>query len=181
MHNITTHWFQFGDTCSKTFFNYHKGGHRKVFVKKLIVDGKILTIQVEFNEYVRKIYENLYSADLEDDAIRTTKVECFILIPHKVSKNMNYKLVKDITLDEMKVAINSFSKGKVTRLDGLPMEFFQEILNETSLALLEATKAMLEACQFSKFFNKGLIVLIPKSRNRSLIGNWKPITLLGSV
>jgi len=54
MHNITIRWFQFGDTCSKTFFNYHKGGHRKVFIKKLIADGKILTIQVEFNEYVWK-------------------------------------------------------------------------------------------------------------------------------
>lgn len=136
MHNITTHWLQFGDTCSKTFFNYHKGGHRKVFIKKLIADGKILTIQVEFNEYVRKFYENLYYANLEDDAIRTTKVECFILIPHKVSKNVNYMLVKDITLDKMKVAINSFSKGKVAIPDGLLMEFFQEILNETSLALL---------------------------------------------
>ncbi len=101
---------------------------------------------------MQKIYENLYYVDLEDDAIKTTRVECFNLIPHKVSKKMNYKLVKHITLDEMKVAINSFSKGKVVRLDGLPMEFFRTILDETNLILLETTKAMLEAGQLSKFF-----------------------------
>jgi hypothetical protein len=84
---------------------------------------------------------------------------------------MNYKLVKDITLDKMKAIIYLFSKGKVARPDGLLVKFFQETLNETSPALLEATKAMLEVGQLSKFLNKGLIVLIPKFGDRFLIGN----------
>jgi hypothetical protein len=29
IHNIITHWLWFGDTCSKTFFNFHKGGDKK--------------------------------------------------------------------------------------------------------------------------------------------------------
>jgi hypothetical protein len=39
------------------------------------------------------------------------------------------------------------------------------------MGLLEATKTMLATSQLSKFLNKGLIVLIPKFGDRSLIGN----------
>ncbi len=30
IHNMATHWYRFGDTCSKTFFNCHKGNHKRV-------------------------------------------------------------------------------------------------------------------------------------------------------
>jgi hypothetical protein len=66
--------------------NYHKGGHRKVFLDELVADGKILIAQVELNEYVQKNYENLYSTDPKDDTVITTRVEFFIVIPYKVSK-----------------------------------------------------------------------------------------------
>jgi hypothetical protein len=46
---------------------------------------------------------------------------------------------------------------------------------------LEATKTMLAIGQLLEFLNKGLIVPIPKFGDRSLIGNWWPVTFLGSV
>jgi hypothetical protein len=33
----------------------------------------------------------------------------------------------------------------------------------------------------SEYINKGMITLIPKSRDHSKLGNWCPITLLGSI
>lgn len=36
-------WFNHGDKCTKTFFNYHKSGHFKVHIPKLLVDGSTIS------------------------------------------------------------------------------------------------------------------------------------------
>jgi hypothetical protein len=40
---------------------------------------------------------------------------------------------------------------------------------------------MLRNEETSELINKGLIILIPKSGDHARIGNWRPITLLGSL
>jgi hypothetical protein len=47
--------------------------------------------------------------------------------------------------------------------------------------LLLAFKAMLTRGLTSEYINKGMITLIPKSGDHSKLGNWCPITLLGSI
>jgi len=47
--------------------------------------------------------------------------------------------------------------------------------------LLQAFSAMLRRGETSEWTNKGLITLIPKSGDHAKIGNWRPITLLGSL
>jgi hypothetical protein len=47
--------------------------------------------------------------------------------------------------------------------------------------LLLAFKAMLARGLTLKYINKGMITLIPKSGDHSKMGNWHPITLLGSI
>jgi hypothetical protein len=54
-------------------------------------------------------------------------------------------------------------------------------VNEVAPTLLLAFKAMLARGLTSKYINKGMITLIPKSGNHSKFGNWRPITLLGSI
>ncbi len=54
-------------------------------------------------------------------------------------------------------------------------------MNEVSLTLLQAFSAMFKNGETSELINKGLIILIPKSGDQAGIGNWRPITLLGSL
>jgi hypothetical protein len=72
-------------------------------------------------------------------------------------------------------------KGKAPGCDGIPTEFFQEFVDEISPTLLQAFSAMLGSGETSEWMNKGLITLIPKSGDHAKIGNWHPITLLGSL
>jgi hypothetical protein len=72
-------------------------------------------------------------------------------------------------------------KGKAPRTDGIPTEFFQELVEEISPTLLQAFSAMLRRGETSEWTNKGLITLIPKSGDHAKIGNWRSITLLGSL
>ncbi len=72
-------------------------------------------------------------------------------------------------------------KGKAPGCDGIPTEFFQESINEISPTLFQAFSAMLRNGETSELINKGLITLIPKSGDHAKLGNWRPITLLGSL
>jgi hypothetical protein len=54
-------------------------------------------------------------------------------------------------------------------------------MEEVAPTLLRVFTAMLNLAKTSAQINKGLITLIPKSRDHSKLGNWRPITLLGNV
>ncbi len=73
------------------------------------------------------------------------------------------------------------TKGKAPRHDGIPKKIFQKYVNEVAPTLLLAFKAMLARGLTSEYINKGMITLIPKSRDHSKQGNWGPITFLGSI
>jgi hypothetical protein len=72
-------------------------------------------------------------------------------------------------------------KDKAPGSDEIPTEFFQELAKETAPTLLLAFKAMFNTGETSTRINQGIITLIPKSRDHASLGNWRSITLLGSV
>jgi len=94
---------------------------------------------------------------------------------------MNANMTQPLSLGEIIKAITSLPKGKALGHVGIPTEFFQEYVNEVAPTLLLAFKAMLTQKLTSKYINKGMITLIPKSRDHSKLGNWHLITLLGSI
>jgi hypothetical protein len=72
-------------------------------------------------------------------------------------------------------------KDKALGADGIPTEFFQEFTMEIAPTLLLAFKAMFNSGETSEQINKGIITLIPKTGDHPRLGNWRPITLLGSL
>jgi len=93
----------------------------------------------------------------------------------------NDELTKELTLKEIKEAIAAMPKDKAPGCDGISMEFFQELIEKISPTLLQAFLTMLTKGETSGWTNKGFIMLIPKSGDHAKIGNWRPITLLGSL
>ncbi len=91
------------------------------------------------------------------------------------------ELTKEFTLKEVQDAILAMPKDKAPGCDGIPTKFFQEFINEISPTLLQAFSAMLRNGETLELINKGLITLIPKSGYHAKLGNWRPITLLGSL
>jgi hypothetical protein len=61
------------------------------------------------------------------------------------------------------------------------MEFFHECEHEIAPDLLQAFTALLKEGETSAYINKGIITLIPKLGDHTLLNNWRPITLLGSI
>jgi hypothetical protein len=57
-------WFKYGDTCSKTFFDFHRIGKKKTLLKELEVDGGTIFDQMDLSHYITKYYANLYGSEV---------------------------------------------------------------------------------------------------------------------
>ncbi len=180
-HFSASNWLRYRDTCSRTFFDFHRAGNKRTLLRELETDGGTITGQNDLTQYITEYYTRLYSSDAHSPGTEEAQKRCWTNVPAKVSGDINETLTRKLTLSKIQIAINALPKGKAPGNDGLPMEFFHECVEETEPILLQALIAMLCTGRASASINKGLITLIPKARDRAKLSNWRPITLLGST
>ncbi len=130
---------------------------------------------------VRSFYTRMYTSEASVSGTAEAREVCWDSTPTRISNETNVELTKELTLKEIKEAIAAMPKDKAPGCDGILTEFFQEMIEEVSPILFQAFSAMLRRGETSEWINKGLITLIPKSGDHAKIGNWRPITLLGSL
>jgi hypothetical protein len=172
---------RYGDTCSKSFFDFHRIGKKKTLLRELETEEGTIRGQSDLALYVTGFYAKLYTSDATAPSTKEAQEDCWQSIPPKVSPAMNERLVKDLSLEDITEAIRALPKGKAPGHDGIPIEFFQEFEAEIAPTLLLAYTAMFRSGATSTFINKGIITFIPKSGDRAKLNNWRPITLLGSI
>jgi hypothetical protein len=177
----STKWFKYGDTCSKTFFDFHLIGKKKMMLKELVIKSGTITGHADLSHFIIDFYAHLYSSDAHVSGTIDAQEECWTSVPARVTEAMNVDMIRDLTLKEIVDAISSLPKGKAPGHDNIPIEFFQEYTEEVAPTLLKAFTAMLNLGKTSAHINKGPITIIPKSGDHSKFGNWRPITLLGII
>jgi hypothetical protein len=168
----------FAQNVSLTFIASGKCVH---FSKSSKPRGGEITSHEDLAHYVRFFYTHLYTLEANAPGTFEAREVCWASTPARVSNETNDELTKDLTLKEVKEAIVAMPKDKAPGCDGIPTKFFQEMMEEILPTLLHAFSAMLRSGETSGWINKGLITLIPKSEDHAKIGNWRPITLLGSL
>ncbi len=180
-HLTLANWLKYEDTCSKFFFDFHRIGKKKTLMRELETDSGTIMGQQDLTHHVTSFYSRLYTSDANTPSIAKAQVHCWQSVPTKVTGDVNASLTSRLSLEEVRSAICTLSKGKTPGHDGIPMEFFHECEQEVEPDLLQAFTAMLSEGTTSTFINKGVITLIPKVGDRARFNNWRPITLLGSV
>jgi hypothetical protein len=180
-HSSTSRWLRYGDICSKAFFDFHRIGTKRALLRELETEEGLVTGQSDLAFYIMSFYANLYTSDARAPGTVEAQSACWTSVPTKVTQIMNERLTRKLTIKEVSEAIRTLPKGKAPGHDGVPMEFFHEFVSEVAPTLFHAFVAMLNAGSTSTHINKGMITLIPKSRDRARLNNWRPITLLDSI
>jgi len=180
-HLLLASWHRYGDTCSKTFFDFHCIGKKKALLRELETESETISGQSDFSQHITNFYTHLYSLDAHAPGIVEAQEECWASVLVRVTIETNALLTRNFMLKEIHNAIRALPKGKAPGHDGVAMEFFQECTDEVALMLLKTFTVMLNSGEASTYINKGLITLIPKSGNHSKLSNWRPITLLGNT
>ncbi len=62
-HTFAANWYRYGDTCSKTFFDFHRIGKKKALLKELDTKFETITGQHDLTHYITDYYTRLYTSD----------------------------------------------------------------------------------------------------------------------
>jgi hypothetical protein len=85
--------------------------------------------------------------------------------------------MEKVTLEELKVVLNSFQKDKIPRPDGWTIEFFLgffDSIGQDILSLVEETRI---TGQMPLSLNSTFIALIPNKDNLNTLDDFRPISL----
>jgi hypothetical protein len=91
-HLSVTKWFRYGDTCSKTFFDFHRIEKKKTLLKELKVNGRTISDYRNLSHYITKFYANLYVSKAHASGTFEAQEKCWESIPTQVTEAMNVNM-----------------------------------------------------------------------------------------
>jgi len=137
-------------------------------------NGQIQTGQKEIKRTIEDFYGKLYTLEK-----RPGDFDFFSKsIKKKVSIEQFEKLKQPLTGGEIFTALNSLPEGRSPGIDGIPTEFYSEFWDDINQLMLELFNHILEVKSLAKSQKKGLITLLPKKGDPSLLENWRPVSVL---
>ncbi|CAK9266524.1 unnamed protein product [Sphagnum jensenii] len=76
-HLSSANWFRYGDTCSKTFFDFHRIGKKKTILRELETENGPITGQSDLSHYVTDFYARLYSSETHVPGTQEAQERCW--------------------------------------------------------------------------------------------------------
>lgn len=61
-HLSSANWLRYGDTCSKSFFDFHRIGKKKALMRELETDSGVVSGQKDLTHYVTSFYAQFYTS-----------------------------------------------------------------------------------------------------------------------
>ena len=83
-----------------------------------------------------------------------------------------------ISLEECHKALKTFQNNKSPGNDGLPAEFYKTFWPEFGSAMVNACNNSFQKGEMSPSQRQAVITLLDKGKDRTLLKNWRPISLL---
>ena len=170
-------WLQHGDRGSKFFFNLLKHKHIKESIDKIVINNQEISNPVSITLAFADYYSNLFSSEDTREA-EDVRRKCRALIPKILDSDDISSLSKPISVDEIIGAIKSLKDDKAPGPDGFSVEFYKANISWISKDLLDIYNEAIIVGSLGSEINKGIIKLLPKDGDKTLIKNWRPITLL---
>ena len=169
-------WLHEGEKPSKYFFNLEKRNFLEKTVKRVQdKDGQFITEQKNILEYIKNIYENLFSN--KDDTLENVSLKEILKNAnlHKVSDN---KLGDPISTLELSEVLKK-KHNKTPGMDGITSEFLKVFWKKLKFFITRAINACFKKGKLSTTLRQGIITCIPKgNKERYHLKNWRPISLL---
>jgi hypothetical protein len=145
----------------------------------LNIDGKVIHDDMDILKECVNYYNVLYSSKVIckndiDEYLAKTEVDCILSDEDKLASD------KPIDQEELFSAVNSMKLNKSPGPDGLPIEFYKQFWDNICNILFRSFIESLSKGELSVSQTRAIIRLIYKKRDKQLLKNWRPISLLNS-
>ena len=161
--------------------NLEKRNFTKKYIKKLhIATGKLITDPKEILLEEKRFYEDLYTErnhrDLEDVDNEFVKPK---LLP-RLSQMQRESCEGKLKEEECKAVLKTFKNNKSPGNDGLTVEFYRYFWNEIKGVLIPCYNRGYDKQILTVSQRQAVITLLDKDKDRLLLKNWRPISLLNT-
>ena len=174
---------QFSTNCTKQAIERNKGS--KVFEKDLSIgqsqltklkteDGRIVTSKPELLQEIEKFYGQLYTA---------TQQPASSLAPDPRAKLTRHYTedIPDVSLYEIRMALKQLKNNKAPGEDGITAELLKAGGTPVLKTLQRLFNAVILGGKTPQSWQSGVVALFFKKGDKTLLKNYRPITLLSHV
>ena len=142
---------------------------------KLITDRQgILNTQKDF-------YQKWYKEG-QNTKLERSNLHWVTQYVRKISNETKQKLEQNITIEEVEKVLFKTKNNKAPGPDGYSYDFLKLFWDDIKFLMLNTFRRYLETENLTEQQKTGIITCLPKQgKDRRLIKNWRPITLLNSI
>ncbi|KAL3692018.1 hypothetical protein R1sor_005669 [Riccia sorocarpa] len=173
-------WLQAGDAPTKYFFTLWQAKTKQDEIRVLkLEDGTVIEEKSRILAEVGKFYKTLYQEEGDTQATIEARREILLGIDKKVSVEENQMLERPPLEEELEECVRNLAKDKAPGLDGVSADVLREFWEEVKPMCMHLLSIFWEDERLTASEKKGVIKLILKNDERSMLTNRRPITLLG--
>jgi hypothetical protein len=171
-----TNWIKCGDLNTKYFHHFTSSCRSKKHIWE-IVDAA--GIHHRGQEALKTTTVSHFKPFFEEKPSENLQVPVTVarLFPHTVTADDSLTLESPCTLQEILVALKSFSKDKIPGPDGWTVEFYLHFFDLVGPDLLELVEDTRLSGKVAGALNSNFLTLIPKEANPTTFGDYRPIAL----
>lgn len=173
-------WYEHGERSTKYFLQLESRNKIQRSVNKLQkIDGTVTTDLKEILEMQASFYEHLYSIKQTKSEKETADYLAQINVPN-LDDNEKQECEGLVSLEECKAALKTFKKGKSPGNDGITAEFYQKFWSLFGQHMVDCFNASHRVGELTTTQKQAVITLLDKGKDRTLLKNWRPISLLNT-
>ena len=172
-------WLIEGEKASKTFCKLETRNYIEKTIRKLqIANDQYIYDQKELLHHTKSYYSNLF-----EKKDKYSNLNVFNLLNRLQLKQVSDKTLGDpIQLEELNSVLKNMKHNKTPGIDGITVEFLKVFWGSLKNYVLKALNCCFKKEKMSTSLRQCIIVCLPKpNKDRSLIKNWRPISLLSVI
>ncbi|GJV56803.1 hypothetical protein Tco_1457808 [Tanacetum coccineum] len=128
---------------------------------------------------VKDEFRNHFAARFQDSGICHGKIN--FSFPNRLNHEQSTELESSITREEIRNAVWGCRENKSPGPDGFTFEFFRKFWSVVGPDFCIVVEWFFDHASFSIGCNSSFIALIPKSLDPKSVGDYRPISLIGSM
>ncbi|CAM8914180.1 unnamed protein product [Rhodiola kirilowii] len=169
-------WMEHGDRNTKYFHAKASQRRQKNWITQLKDSQGFLQ---EGEENIMRIVEDYFSNIFRTSISRNVEVLDAELgdVTACITNDMNVNLLREVTEDEIKMAVFSLGPLKAPGIDGFPAVFYQKFWDKIKNSVVREVRRFWVEGSLNERMNRTLIALIPKKKEADRMEDWRPISL----